>query len=68
MRKTAVKRKKADIDPDLLVTFWLKYKDYHGNPWFRPTDDGGIELNLNCQASRETFMADLRAYVDKRSK
>lgn len=62
------KKKKEEISPDVMIIFWLKYKDHYGNLWFFPTDDWGVEWNLNCRRTATEFQRDLRAYVEASNK
>ena len=62
--RSVTKKKKEPVSPDLLVIFWLKFKDHLGNPWFFPTDEGGIQVNYACTATKEQFDTALRHYIE----
>lgn len=64
--RSTTKKKKEAVSPDLMVIFWLKYKDHLGNPWFLPTDEWGIQTNYDCIATKEQFDTALRAYASNK--
>lgn len=64
--RSITKKKKEEINPDVMVIFGLKFKDHLGNPWFLPTDDGGIVMNYACTCTKEQFETAIRHHLSKK--